>query len=855
MAVSGQDLLPPGTLLRGKYRIEAKLVKGGQGTVYKAVNIKTDSFVAIKKLDQAKSDWAHEAHILKSLQHQSLPKILDSFDEGYSGFLVMEFIPGATFEDLINTRTEFSIEDALLWLKQLLVVLQHLSSSPRPIIHRDIKPSNLKLRRQDDVVLLDFGGAKDLTVGTVVDAFSLDYAPIEQIERKPTDARSDIFALSATFHHLLTGTPPPRAPERREQVDKYGCDPLRPVHEKNPDVPLSLSLFLQRGMALEPKDRFQNAQSMLRALEELAGSTETHIRVKPQSRIEISLNEHNGLTAPIEPVQKKPTKKADATSKTQERRILQTEKAKKDSTSRRRAQTKKEKQLEETPAKIQLFTFGWQKEQKKTDQEQPIPESKPENNQKDQQPFDLQVLVNRLKPYQDGSVRLGRIAGFVILALIVLPIAIPVAIIVGIGTSLLWGARFAWRKGIEFWDSLLPSDLVKLSEPSKAPLNAILEESERFVRRRALERAQQTRRARVIKACLAALVVLAITTAVASQDGRSQLWGLARQAKRTAVYLTGLVWSKPSSKSPAKAIKADDGTIPPPVISKVDVLVQQMLYTTGKSDFTQISNTVAILKTDKASSRATIDEKGRVLFREVPCNNRFVGISFENTTINGAEIPFRPRVDYIPRKPDQFPCQSNEIALEKFIIHLPPTPSPSPTAPPMISLEVCATTGLLPVSGVCPRTAWQKFVYGKEPTEKCSWQHHPLKATPTPVVQQPQSSVQKISSGEWKVHLAKSDGFFDTRIKVPQCGGIRLLICSSGEGSPPFDAQIGTLYQSAIKRAGFNQPSYSLQDQRLPDWLVGETVKLRIGRGAVKDSTTITIKFLDVYGGSWPCRD
>ncbi len=154
----------------------------------------------------------------------------------------------------------------LRWGIQILEVLNHLHTRQPPIIHRDIKPQNLKLNERGDIVLLDFGLAKDMVEGTVLYGYTRHYSPPEQINYRSTDARSDLYSLAATLYHLMTGEFPPDAVERTQIVANGQPDPLRPVNEVNTRVPSAIASVLMRALILSRDKRFASASEMSEAL-------------------------------------------------------------------------------------------------------------------------------------------------------------------------------------------------------------------------------------------------------------------------------------------------------------------------------------------------------------------------------------------------------------------------------------------------------------------------------------------------------------------------------------------------------------------------------------------------------------
>ena len=263
------------TLLQDRYLIEKQIGAGGMGAVYRAVDQRFGSFVAIKetfyKNDELGEAFEREAHLLNSLLHPVLPHVSDFFTENNGHFLVMQFIEGEDLSEVLKREGAFPVRSVLRWTDSLLDALDYLHSQEPPIIHRDIKPQNLKITPRGDVILLDFGLAKlsseDITGVKSVFGYSRKYSPLEQIQGTGTDARSDLFALAATAYHLLTGKPPIDVLPRASAIVAGNVDPLPLASEINSKIPVGVASVLNSALALNPAQRFASAKAMRQALE------------------------------------------------------------------------------------------------------------------------------------------------------------------------------------------------------------------------------------------------------------------------------------------------------------------------------------------------------------------------------------------------------------------------------------------------------------------------------------------------------------------------------------------------------------------------------------------------------------
>lgn len=273
--------LAQNSLIQNRYLIVQLIGKGGMGEVYLAVDQRLGSAVALKRTYFAGDEmlgnaFEREARTLARMRHPVLPKVSDHFGEGEEQYLVMEHISGDDLSNrLESAQKPFPISWVLFWADQLLDALSYLHSHEPPIIHRDIKPQNLKLTDENNIVLLDFGLSKTSTgmtnisqsgsTGSVV-GYTPHYAPMEQIRGIGTSARSDLYSLSATLYQLLTNAVPPDALSRADVMLNGSPDPIKPLHELNPEVSKTVSDVILKGMEVSQEKRFGDAREMQRVL-------------------------------------------------------------------------------------------------------------------------------------------------------------------------------------------------------------------------------------------------------------------------------------------------------------------------------------------------------------------------------------------------------------------------------------------------------------------------------------------------------------------------------------------------------------------------------------------------------------
>lgn len=272
-----------GTVLSERYQIESLLGSGGMGTVYKAQHLMLHRPVAVKMLQIHLGDDAHErinrfiqeGRVISSFSH---PNIITAYDFGVDQgkvFLVMEYVEGASFLDVLTENKRIPWRRAVEIFIQMCDALAYAHA--REIIHRDIKPSNVMLTRDDrgrDLVkIVDFGVAKVLNAGpqshapktrTGVVFGSPPYMSPEQCTGHAPDFRSDIYSLGCVMYEALTGRMPINGENSLEILHKQVISIPLEFHELSPavDVPSGLEKIVFKALEKDVENRYQTMREL-----------------------------------------------------------------------------------------------------------------------------------------------------------------------------------------------------------------------------------------------------------------------------------------------------------------------------------------------------------------------------------------------------------------------------------------------------------------------------------------------------------------------------------------------------------------------------------------------------------------
>lgn len=263
-------------ILAGRYELIEKIGDGGMAVVYKAKDRLLNRFVAIKIL---KPEFIKDPKFIDSFRRESQaaaglshPNIVSVFDVGKEGniyYIVMEVLEGDTLSDIIRRDGPLDEMRAIDIAKQIAQALS--SAHKKNIIHRDVKPHNILMSEDGTAKIADFGIAKAVNSGTIVNNTStvmgsVHYLSPEQARGGYVDARSDIYSLGIVLYEMLTGSVPFDGDNPVSVAMMHMNEAVQPPSRINPAVSPALDKVVLKATAKHQPDRYKSADEMYEAL-------------------------------------------------------------------------------------------------------------------------------------------------------------------------------------------------------------------------------------------------------------------------------------------------------------------------------------------------------------------------------------------------------------------------------------------------------------------------------------------------------------------------------------------------------------------------------------------------------------
>jgi serine/threonine protein kinase len=268
--------------IHNKYKLLERLGVGGMGSVYLCEHQIMRRPVAIKVLPLNQADdvatlerFHREARAVAQLKHANIVGAYDVDQAGKLHFLVMEYVDGASLQQIVKQHGPMDPLRAAHYVRQAAFGLQHAHEAG--LVHRDIKPGNILLDRSGTIKLLDLGLARffhdeadNLTQkhdSNVILGTADFLAPEQAVDSHTADIRSDIYSLGITFYFLLTGKSPFRDGTTAQKLIWHQVRSPRPIREVRPEVPEGLVDIVNQMIAKDPSHRYQVPAEVADALE------------------------------------------------------------------------------------------------------------------------------------------------------------------------------------------------------------------------------------------------------------------------------------------------------------------------------------------------------------------------------------------------------------------------------------------------------------------------------------------------------------------------------------------------------------------------------------------------------------
>jgi eukaryotic-like serine/threonine-protein kinase len=261
-----------GTVLSGRYKLEAKLGSGGMSTVYLARDTTLDRQVAVKVLHREMSEqedqlqrFRQEARAVAKLSHPNVVAVIDAGEDGGHPYIVFEYVEGETLKQKINRVGALDAQEALAYAIEIARGLT--VAHGRNMVHRDIKPQNVLINSEGRAKLTDFGISRQLeqdgmtATGRVLG--TTDYVAPEQAMGHPVDQRSDIYSLGVVLYEMLVGQVPFSADSQVGVAMKHVNEELPDVQQRRPELSAAAAMVVERATAKDPAERYQQVGEMI----------------------------------------------------------------------------------------------------------------------------------------------------------------------------------------------------------------------------------------------------------------------------------------------------------------------------------------------------------------------------------------------------------------------------------------------------------------------------------------------------------------------------------------------------------------------------------------------------------------
>jgi eukaryotic-like serine/threonine-protein kinase len=267
-----------GTLLSGRYRLDAQVGTGGMSSVYRAFDTVLERQVAIKLMHReiaSHSDqlerFRREARAVAQLNHPHVVGVIDAGEDDAMPYIVFEYVEGETLKDRIRRQGRLPISEAVAYAIEIARALG--ASHERGIVHRDVKPQNVLVDEEGSAKVTDFGIARTLDQeGLTADGRVLgttDYVSPEQALGHPVTGQSDLYSLGIVLFEMLTGEVPFHGDNQVAVAMKHVREELPDVQLRRPEVSSALAAVVDRATAKDLDRRYADDGELIEDLEDV----------------------------------------------------------------------------------------------------------------------------------------------------------------------------------------------------------------------------------------------------------------------------------------------------------------------------------------------------------------------------------------------------------------------------------------------------------------------------------------------------------------------------------------------------------------------------------------------------------
>jgi hypothetical protein len=267
-----------GTLLNGRYRLEARIGTGGMSSVYRALDETLERPVAIKLMNReiaTDSDqlerFRREARAVAQLSHPHIVGVIDAGEDEGRPYIVLEYVEGETLKERIRRSGELDVSEAVAYAIEIARALG--CAHARHIVHRDVKPQNVLIDEEGSAKVTDFGIARSLDDdGLTADGRVLgttDYVSPEQALGHDVTGQSDLYSLGIVLYEMLTGSVPFRGENQVAVAMKHVREELPDVQALRPEVSASLAAVIDRATAKDLLQRYRSDEELIADLEDV----------------------------------------------------------------------------------------------------------------------------------------------------------------------------------------------------------------------------------------------------------------------------------------------------------------------------------------------------------------------------------------------------------------------------------------------------------------------------------------------------------------------------------------------------------------------------------------------------------